>query len=127
MLLIIYQQKTSKIKKINKRKRRVKEYRQIDLRLFKRYRIYKLKKSIYIVSNYDDNKFLNNSINLEKIKKLLIIIIIIYNEAFFNINNTLLILYTIIDIRKNFSFKVKDKGEDRKLDIFLFNLYLLSN
>ena len=60
-------------------------------------------------------------------KKLLIIIIIIYNEVFSNINNTLLILYIIINIKKDFSFKVKDKSEDRKLDIFLFNLYLLLN
>ena len=59
-------------------------------------------------------------------KKLLIIVIIIYNEASLNINNTLLVLYTIIDIRKDFSFKVEDKGEDRKLDISLFDLYLLS-
>ena len=60
-------------------------------------------------------------------KKSLIIIIIIYNKAFFNINNTLLVLYIIINIRKDLSFKVEDKGEDRKLDIFLFNLYLLSS
>ena len=58
-------------------------------------------------------------------KKLLIIIIIIYNEAFFNINDTLLILYTIIDIKKDLSFKVKGKSENYKFDIFLFNLYLL--
>ena len=58
-------------------------------------------------------------------KKLLIIIITIYNEALLNINDTLLILYTIIDIRKDLSFKAENKDEDRKLNIFLFNLYLL--
>ena len=65
--------------------------------------------------------------NLQKIKKLLIIIIIIYNKAPLNINNTLLILYTIIDTRKNSLFKVEDKDKNYKLDIFLFNLYLLSS